>query len=137
MVCQIILYIALFAFGYMTCFLFYFGKSINFYSKIIKISSLFSLFIIARSLENFEFSKIVKLKNMKENNFSEQNIKAAIKIYDDEVSLYKKVIVKELVVAHANTPYHHKFEDWDTAMNFLNENKETVIEFIKKNQPKD
>jgi hypothetical protein len=129
---QIILYVALFAFGYMTCFLFYFGKSVNFYSKIIKASSLFSLFIIARSLEHFEYSKTIKVKSMEENNDSEQNIQAAIQWHDIQVSIYKNKIIKELTVAHSSTPYHHNFEDWETAMDFLNKNKEFVIQFITK-----
>lgn len=132
MVAHIILYFALFAFGYMTCMVFYFGKSINFYLSIIKLSLLLSLFIIVRSLEHLTYAKEIRIKAMKEIGDSEDKIRLIEEKFENELRFMKTSFSEDLKLAQLATPYHEHFEDWDSSMQFLQKNADEVKTFINK-----
>ena len=126
---EIILYIALFAFGWASCLLFYFGKSVNFFYRMLKISQLLSLFILARSLEHFSYAKEFRIKTMVENDDTDHNIYTAKIQFEDEISFFKKSALKEL---EKTTPYAEKtvFSDWDSAMRYLGNNIKFILTYI-------
>ena len=132
MVAHIILYFAIFAFGYMTCVVFYLGKSINFYLSIIKLSLLLSLFIIVRSLEHLVYAKETRIKAMKEIGDSEDKIRLIEEQFDTELRFMKTSFSEELKLAQLATPYHTHFEDWGSSMQFLQKNADEVKAFINK-----
>jgi hypothetical protein len=129
---QILLYVSLFAFGYMTCVVFYFGKSINFYFNITKISLLLSLFIIVRSLEHLTYAKEIRIKAMNEVGNDLKKMKLIQEQFDKEMNFMKTSFSSELKKAQLATPYHMHFSDWNTAMKFLDSNSQAVKNFINK-----
>jgi len=134
MVLDIFLYISLFFFGYMTCFLFYFGKSINIYMSLTKSSLLLSLFIIVRSLEHYSYAKEARLITMKKNGCNEKTLKAIEDKFNQEINFFKESYVKDLCEAQDATPYYRHFESWATAMDFLESNKNQLNNFIIKHK---
>lgn len=137
---EIILYMLLFAFGWASCLLFYFGKSVNFFYNMVKISQLLSLFILARSIEHFVYAKEFRLKTMVDNGDSEHNIKCTISQFEDEIIFFKKSSLKELSdIINSNnwlTDSNSKtiFSDWESAMKYLANNTETILTFMKKHK---
>ena len=103
----IILYLLLFVFGWASCLLFYFGKSLNFYAQVVNLSQLLSLFILARSMEHFAYAKGFRIKTMIDNGDSEHNITAT--------SL-------------------RKFDNWDGGMVFLTANIDLIKKFMNKHK---
>ena len=135
---EIILYILLFAFGWASCLLFYFGKSVNFFYNMVKISQLLSLLILARSLEHFTYAKELRLKTMVDNGDSEHNIKCTLGQFEDEIMFFKKSSLKELSdiinLKNFDSNYKNIFSDWESAMKYLANNTETILTFMKKHK---
>ena len=132
---EIILYILLFAFGWASCLLFYFGKSVNFFYQMVKISQLLSLFILARAMEHFAYAKEFRVKTMIENDDTEHNIYCARMQFEDEISFFKKSslkVLKEIMMRNSDTK--NIFSDWNSAMSYLADNTEYIIAFMKKHK---
>lgn len=131
---EIILYVSLFAFGWASCLLFYFGKSVNFYYNMIKISQLLSLFIIVRALEHFSYAKDFRIKTMIAGDDTDHNIYSAKLQFEDEVSFFKDSFLKQIRKTIPNVNRDNNiFSDWDTAMKYLSNNTEFILKFIKEN----
>ena len=131
---DIILYVSLFLFGYITCFLFYFGKGVNIYMHLTKSSLLLSLFIVVRALEHYSYAKQARIIAMKKNGCNDQTISAIQNKFDEEIKFFKDSYAKDLCDAQDATPYYRHFENWDTAMNFLDSNAGQLKDFIKKHK---
>jgi len=132
---QIILYILLFAFGWVSCLLFYFGKSVNFFYHMIKISQLLSLFILARALEHFTYAKEFRVKTMIKNNDSEHNIDCTMNQFEEEITFFKRSSLKELKeIMTRSADTKNNFSDWDSAMVYLANNTEFILTFMKKHK---
>jgi len=128
----IILYLLIFSFGWASCLLFYFGKSINFYMRVVNLSQLLSLFILARSMEHFSYAKSFRVRTMIENGDSEQNISAIKLQFEDEIRFFKGSSIKELIAIQDPTPSFRNFENWDTGMIFLATNIDLIRTFMNK-----
>ena len=92
-----------------------------------------ALFIVVRALEHFHYAKEFRLFTMKENDASEQNMRAFMYQFDDEMKYFKTKSIRQIIDAHGN--FFNQvvdFTDWKSAMVFLEANKELVEEFIKK-----
>ncbi len=132
---QIILYILLFAFGWVSCLLFYFGKSVNFFYHMIKISQLLSLFILARALEHFTYAKEFRVKTMIKNNDSEHNIDCTMNQFEEEITFFKRSSLKELKeIMTRSADTKNNFSDWDSARVYLANNTEFILTFMKKHK---
>ena len=130
---EIILYI--FAFGWVSCLLFYFGKSVNFFYHMIKISQLLSLFILARALEHFTYAKEFRVKTMIKNNDSEHNIDCTMNQFEEEITFFKRSSLKELKeIMTRSADTKNNFSDWDSAMVYLANNTEFILTFMKKHK---
>jgi len=133
----------LFAFGWASCLLFYFGKSVNFFYQMVKISQLLSLFILARAMEHFTYAKEFRVKTMIENDDTEHNIYCARMQFEDEISFFKKSSLKELkeilgffqsLDMMRNSDTKNIFSDWNSAMSYLADNTEFILTFMKKHK---
>jgi len=126
-----LMYILVFIFGYITCKTFYFLSATRTSINLIRITQLLSLLIYSKSLEHFAYAKSVRLQTMKQNDESEHNINAFINSFDQEVSAFKFKGIKIIMKYHAS---HFKdllkFDDWSSAMNYLDDNKEIVFKFL-------
>jgi hypothetical protein len=130
----IILYLLLFVFGWASCLLFYFGKSLNFYAQVVNLSQLLSLFILARSMEHFAYAKGFRIKTMIDNGDSEHNITATELQFEDEINFFKESAIKELIAAQDPTPSLRKFDNWDAGMTFLATNIDLIKKFMNKHK---
>lgn len=130
----IILYLLIFSFGWASCLLFYFGKSINFYMRVVNLSQLLSLFILARSMEHFSYAKSFRVRTMIDNGDSKQNISAINLQFEDEIKFFKESAIKELIAIQDRTPSFKNFENWDTGMVFLATNIDLIKVFMKKHK---
>jgi len=133
----------LFAFGWASCLLFYFGKSVNFFYQMVKISQLLSLFILARAMEHFTYAKEFRVKTMIENDDTEHNIYCARMQFEDEINFFKKSSLKELkeilgffqsLDMMRNSDTKNIFSDWNSAMSYLADNTEFILTFMKKHK---
>ena len=131
---ELFLYLSIFLFGYSTCFVFYFAKAVNFYSLIIKRSILLSLFIVVRSMEHFEYAKEFRLNIMKKSGESKHNILAAKMLLEYDIEMIQKSYFDYFLDFQKGTPY--KIENWTTALQFLNQNRDIVEDIINKQETK-
>lgn len=126
-------YFLFFVLGYVTCRAFYFLSASKKSLGLLKVTQVVSLFIIVRALEHFNYAKDYRLSIMKENDASEQNIRAFLYRFDDEVKYYKTKTIRQIIEAHGS--FFNQivdFTDWKSAMTFLEANRELVEEFIAK-----
>ena len=126
-----LLYLLLFVFGYTTCKAFYFIGGARKSMQLVRITQLVALFLTVKGLENFHYSYQYRLNILKESKASSQNLKAFNLQFEDEVGLYKKRAIKKIIDAHGSFFNHLlTFDDWSTAMKFLETNREEIINFI-------
>ena len=124
-------YFLIFLFGYLTCKTFYFLRANRTGILIIRSAQIISLAILAKSMENFAFSKTYKLLTLKENNASEQNINAYGINIDLAIASYKEKAIRHIVRQH--TKFFKEileFDDWESGMSYLEQNKEIAHAFL-------
>ena len=122
-----------FIFGYSTCQTFYFLRSARKSLQLLRVSQVISLFIIARSLEDFAYAKNYSILRMKEGEENENKIVAFEERHEKEIEFLKKRAVDRIVDIHGS--YFSEvveYDNWEDAMKFLNKNRKTVFEFLTK-----
>ena len=96
---------------------------------MLKISHCLSLYTIVRGVESLEYTKAMRLNELRLREESERNVKAYQLNFDAEIKLYKDKSIREVINMH---PKFYRdlieYDDWDSAMRFLNEEG---IEYIK------
>ena len=130
-----LLYILVFIFGYITCRTFYFFSAARTSINLIRLTQLVSLLIFSKSLEHFEYAKSTRLQIMQQNKESEHNMNAFNRAFEEEVETFKLKGIQFIMDYHSS---HFKelleFNDWPTAMKFLDKNKEVVFKFLVEDQ---
>jgi hypothetical protein len=96
---------------------------------MLKISHCLSLYTIVRGVESLEYTKAMRLNELRLKEESERNVKAYQLNFDADIKLYKDKSIREIINMH---PKFYRdlieYDDWDSAMRFLNEEG---IEYIK------
>jgi len=126
-------YILFFIFGYSTCQTFYFLRSVRKSLELLRVSQVISLFIIARSLEDFTYAKNYCILRMKESEETKDKIVAFEERHEKEIELLKRKSVERIIDIHGS--YFSEvvdYDNWEGAMKFLNSNRKTVFEFLTK-----
>ena len=95
-------YFLFFIFGYSTCQTFYFLDSIRKSLQLLRVCQVISLFIIARSLEDFVYAKNYSLLRMKKGKETEHNIGSFEERHGKEVELFKRRAVERIISAHGS-----------------------------------
>lgn len=129
------LYLLVFMFGYFTHKTFYFFRSLKISIGLIRVSQLVSLAVLARSMENFYYSHTARLRYMRESNESEKNIKDVRRSFNAEIGDYKEKAISEMLDLHP--PFYSPivdFDDWKSAMKYLEDNKEYMLNLIKQDK---
>ena len=123
------LYLLVFIFGYVTCKTFYFLKEVRLGLVMLRLSHYLSLYTISKGIENLEYTKAVRLNDLRLTNESEKNIEAFKLNFEDEIKLYKDRSIKEIINMHPKF-YQDlvEYKDWNSAMQYLNNGG---IEYIK------
>ena len=125
------LYFLFFVLGYTTCKLFYFLIGTRRGVQIVRLSQLVGLSIMARSLENFSYSKYYAMRVLEENGESNHNLSAFKYLHVEELDKYKRRAIEEIVGFHGNIFNEVlDFDDWDTAMKYLETNKKEFIDLM-------
>ena len=124
-------YFLVFVFGYATCRTFYFFRATRTGILIVKSAQVISLAILAKSMENFAFSRTYKILTLKENNVSDQNINAYTINIDLAINSYKEKAIKHIVEQHSK--FYKEildFDDWRSGMDYLEQNREVAHAFL-------
>jgi len=125
--------VLMFVLGYLTCKTFYYLRSARLGITLIQTSNLFSLFILARALENYEISRTLCLADLKRKNMSERNLDIYKENLQREVDSFKKKSIDSLLAAH---PHFFKsvtnYNDWDSGMKFLEDHRDLIIKSYSK-----
>ena len=122
-----------FLFGYFTHKTFYFLRSLKLSIGLIRISQLFSLAILAKSMEHFYYAHTLRMRRMRENGDSEKEINLQRKTFNTELLELKEKAVQEILDLH---PAFYDpiidFDNWNSAMKYLNSNKQYMLDILSK-----
>ena len=125
------LYLLIFIFGYLTHKTFYFFRSLKISIGLIRVSQLVSLAVLAKSMENFYYSHTSRLRQMRENNEDDQDIKDCRRAFNLEISDYKERAIKEMLELHPD--FYNPiidFDNWKSAMKYLEENRQFMLQLL-------
>ena len=128
-----VFYFLLFLFGFVTARTFYFVKAGRLSITLIKVSQVIALGMLAKAMEHFQYSKTYRLNHMALSGDSTHNMEAFEYQIDDDVKYFKDKAIREMVASHKGFFSELvEFEDWTSAMKFLEENKSTAVAFFKR-----
>ncbi len=129
------LYLLVFMFGYLTHKTFYFFRSIRISIGLIRVSQLISLAVLAKSMENFYYSHTSCIRQMKELDTDNADIKKLRRSFNVEISNYKQRAIKEMIELHPN--FYQPiidFDDWKSAMKYLEDNRQFVLKILSQDK---
>jgi len=129
------LYIIVFVFGYLTHKTFYFFRSLKISIGLIRVSQLISLAVLSKSMENFYYSHTARLRHMREHDRDDKSIKDTRRSFNIEINNFKEKAIKEMLDLH---PKFYgsiiEFDNWNSAMSFLDKNKHFVLELLNQDK---
>ena len=129
------LYLLVFIFGYLTHKTFYFLRSVKISIGLIRVSQLVSLAVLAKSMENFYYSHTSRLRQMKEQDETQNEIKDTRRSFNMEITNYKEKAIKEMLDLHPDF-YNPiiEFDNWKSAMKYLEDNKQFVLKLLNQDK---
>ena len=108
-------------------------RSIKISIGLIRVSQLISLAVLAKSMENFYYSHTTRMRDMRECDESEKNMRDARRSFNLEIKTYKEKAIKEILDLH---PKFYEpiidFDNWNSGMKYLEDNKQFVLNLLKK-----
>ncbi|MBL96782.1 MAG: hypothetical protein CMF52_03115 [Legionellales bacterium] len=120
-----LLHLLVFIFGYVTCRTFYFFRANRISLSLIKLSHIIYLSTVIRSIETLIEARTTALVNNIEPTKSRD-------FFEDEIKTLKESSVAYLLQLH---PKFYRdilaFDDWESSMRYLNQNKEAVFKIWK------
>ena len=129
---EFLLYFLVFIFGYYTCKTFYIYRSGSLTVGMLKMSQLTCLMLLIRAMEQYAYIRTFGALQLKKGGASDSEVESYQLYIDNDIAFFKTKSIDNLVRA---TPNYFKqvleFEDWESAMRHLNENKELVDHIIK------
>jgi len=125
------LYLLVFIFGYLTHKTFYFFRSMRLSLGLIRVSQLVSLAVLAKAMEHFYYSHTARVRQMREDNQSEDALKECRRAFGKEIASYQDTAIKEMLMLYPKfyEPIVH-FSDWKSGMIYLNDNKEFMLNIL-------
>ena len=129
------MYILVFLFGYVTHKTFYFFRSIKISIMLIRVSQLISLAMVVKSAEYMHQSHAARMRQLRELNEDEKNIRDLRRSFNIEISNYKERTIKEILNQHPKF-YNPivEFNNWKTAMKYLEDNKSFVLKILNQDK---
>ena len=127
------LYLLVFVFGYLTCKTFYFIKEVRLGLVMVKISQSISLYCLVKGIEQLEYAKGMKKAEMLRAGETDKNVKIYSTNFDLLIDSYKTKAINDIIQLHPEF-YRDviKFNDWNSAMIYLNtEGREYLQTFTK------
>ncbi len=127
------LMVLMFVLGYVTCKMLYFLKSTRASVLLLRASQLVSVGLLAKAMEDFYYAKTYRMEKMIESGASDHNVMAFSYLMEEEIAHYKKRSIRGLIELHPEFFQSTvEFEDWESAMRFLNNHREVVDRFFKR-----
>ena len=129
------LYLLVFTFGYLTHKTFYFLRSVKVSISLIRVSQLISLAVLAKSMENFYHSHTARMRQMKESNQSDKDVREERRSFNVKIALYKDKAIKEMLDLHPK--FYNPiidFDSWSSGMKYLDDNKKFVLQILKQDK---
>ena len=127
------LYFLVFIFGYVTCKTFYFLRANRISLSLIKLSHVIHLSNTLRCIENLIYTRERTREYYLKMEKSSVEISAIEMKFDNDIENLKHNSIKYMLKMHPKF-YREtlKFDDWESSMEFLTENKELVFDFWRK-----
>ena len=121
-----------FGLGYLFCRMNYFFNAIKTSIVIVRLAQVVSLTILTRAMENFYFSRTYRIQQMKKAGDDANQVKEFDKQFMNDYTHFKKKSIDELLEAHRGVfEQLITFNNWHTAMHFLNKHKQTAFQILK------
>jgi len=121
-----------FILGYLTCKALYFFRAARLSLSVLRATHLMSTAILAKSMEDFHYARMFRMRHMAESGETEHNIDAFSIRTNQEIDYFKEKSIKNIIELHPQFFKHLlEFEDWAGAMRYLNRNESIVIHFLK------
>jgi len=123
------LHVLVFVFGYVTCKTFYFLNSARISLKLVRASQVIYLLTLTKAIEYFveAESTVIDLLGKDADEKTIKNIKIR---FENDQNEYKRRAINYLI-SITPSPFKEdtRISDWDSAMLFLYERKNTAFEF--------
>ena len=126
------MYALVFLFGYFTHKTFYFLSSVKISIGLIRVSQLVSLGLLTKSIENLYQSHTLKLRQLRATGATDKELNTVRRSFNDEIKEYKSKAIDELLKLHPS--FYESiidFDDWNSGMKYLENNREFMINFFK------
>jgi hypothetical protein len=127
------LYSLVFIFGYVTCKTFYFLRANRISLSLIKLSHIVHLSNTIKCVENLTYTRERLREYYLKMDKSSVEISAIEMKFNNDIENLKHNSIKYMLKMHPKF-YREtlKFDDWESSMEFLTENKELVFDFWRK-----
>lgn len=125
-----LLYFLVFIFGYVTSKALYFLRSTRLSLHMLKASHMIYLSVMIKALENLSYSREMMLEYLLRSEKNASQITSFELRFDEDVRALKERSIKLLI--HEHPKFFRtaiEFDDWDSSMEYLLNNKKTVLEF--------
>lgn len=125
-----LLYLMVFGFGYLTCRIFYFFRSVRISVSLVRTAQVVYLSAVIKALEHLSYAREIMLEHMLRTEKGSSQISSFEYRFEEEVRLLKENSVRQLVNLHPRV-FHDivQFEDWTSAMDFLTEHRGSALSF--------
>ena len=129
-----LIYLLLFVFGYVTCSVLYFLRSMRTSIRLLKTAQIVYLSILVKALEYYYYARGIALEHMLLSEKNSASISSFEYRFDEDIQMFKRNGVKAL---QNHVPHLFEstvdFKSWDEAMSFLEKNRNEALEFWSKN----
>jgi hypothetical protein len=123
-----------FGLGYLTCRVNYFFSSVKTSIILVRLAQVVSLTLLATGSENYFASRTYRIQSMRKAEVPEKKIKEFDKLFMNEYELYKEKSINQFIEAHKGVfDQLVTFNDWRTAMAFLQKHKNTAFKILRSN----
>ena len=130
-----LLFTLAFILGYITCKTFYFYNAARTSIIALKTAHVTALAVLTKSLEDFYYAKVYRMQKMVESNETDHNITAFSFLMEEEIDYYKKKAIQKLIESHPDFFKRTiEFDDWRTAMVFLETHKNLGAQFLTRSE---
>ena len=130
---QYAIYLLVFTFGYVTSRTFYFFSSIRHSIRVLKTMHVVTLTMLLNCIQEYAYVGAKKLATLEKCGVlpSDRIYKNAEHAHEEVVDSFKKRSITSLIALHPQVfrPIL-QFEDWDSAMEYLEKNKKIVKLFL-------
>tara|TARA_R110002020_G_scaffold295713_1_gene511270 strand:- start:7189 stop:7602 length:414 start_codon:yes stop_codon:yes gene_type:complete len=133
-----LLYLLVFIFGYYTCKTFYIFRAGHLTINILRMTHITALTILVKSIEQYTYIKAFGCAQLDAKGATETEIKNYSLYIQNDMDFFKERSIQNIVRA---TPSYFKetlyFNDWESAMGFLNDHKKQAFRLITKDKNDD